>query len=88
MFKVKVNYNGTKVKITNNHKFDEFKKSVEQKLNVSLDNHQLQYEDGEDWVEIIDDDDLEDVKEETSVRIIPTSGGKLISDKNHDSNFK
>ena len=66
-----------KIKYTNLHTL---KNGIERKLGVSFHNHRLEYHDSshDEWIGIYDDDDLEDITEQTRVRIIPEGSGKKI----------
>ena len=56
------------------------KSEVERKSRVSFSDHRLEYHHKKrnEWIEIFDDDDLENVTEQTQVRLIPKDKGKNI----------
>ena len=61
--------------------FNSFKSGVERKLRVSLSNHRLEYRSNarNEWIGIYADDDLEDITEQTQVRVIQESRGKKVT---------
>ena len=72
-------YNGKDFNVECND-FNSLKSKVEKKSGVSLSNHRLEYhyQKRNMWIGIIDDDDLENVTEQTEVRLIPKEKGKNI----------
>ena len=74
-----VEHQGKRVRL-NCSNFNTLKSGIERKLGVSLSNHRLEYRDRsrDEWIGIHDDDDLEEITEQTRVRIIPESNGKKI----------
>ena len=73
-----VDYEGKHAKVKCND-FNSFKEGIERKLRVSLNDHRLEYHNTsrDEWIGIFDDDDLEDITEETQVRLISESGKKI-----------
>ena len=72
-------YRETHVKVKCND-FNSLKSKVEERLGVSLSDHPLEYLDSEHdkWIGIFDDDDLEEVTEQTEVRLILEDKGENI----------
>ena len=60
--------------------FNSLKSEVEKKSGVSLIDHRLEYHNPKHnkWIGIFADDDLENVTEQTEVRLIPKDKGKNI----------
>ena len=78
-YNIYVKYKENQVKVKYND-FNSLKSKVETKLSVSLNDHHLEYLDSarNTWIKICDDDDLEDVTEQTEVRLIPKTKGENI----------